>query len=200
MYAIVANGIQTIVKTSEQLDVILGLFPYPKFQKVNTEVEGREWIRNNSRISYASDIRNYGETSKYGYAEIDYFISNNNIFYNVDTSKLGYIRVESSDNVLVDSRPELLKVKVLNVVLDNSLIAHHVIAIHRVLVLLGDYVDVSINVPDMSVYLALTKYTGTNYMIKRTQDLIKRRLASVSFTVAEGLDIRRETFEDVFDL
>lgn len=200
MYAIVANGIQTIVKTSEQLDVILGIFPYPKFQKVKTEAEGREWIRNNSRISYATDIRNYGETAKRGYAEIDYFISGNSIYYNVKTAKLGFIRIEQSDGVLVDSRPELLKIKIQNVVLDNMLIAHHVIAIQRILLLLGEYVDVNINLPDMSVYLALNKYTGNNFVIKRTQEYIRKRLASVSFTVVEGLSFNRETFEDVFDL
>ena len=200
MYAIVANGIQTIVKTQEQLDIIISLFPYPKFQKVFSEKEGREWISRHSRIDYSKEFRNYGETAKKGFAEIDYFIDGNNIYYNVKTEKLGFIRVEREDGVLIDSRPELLKIKVVNVALDDLKIAHHCIAIQRLLLMLGEYVEVTFNIPDMSVYLAVTKYTGNNFVIKRTQDLIKKRLGAVSFTVIEGITFNRHAFDEVFDL
>lgn len=200
MYAIVANGIQTIVKTQEQLDIIISLFPYPKFQRVSTEQEGREWILRHSRIDYSKEFKNYGETAKSGYAEVDYFIEGNNIYYNVKTERLGFIRVERADGVLMDSRPELLKIKVVNVALDNLKIAHHCIAIQRLLLLLGDYVDVTFNIPDMSVYLALTRYTGNNFVIKRTQELIRKRLGAVSFTIREGMTFNRNAFDDMFDL
>lgn len=39
MFAVVANGIQTICKTQRQLDYILAVYPYPKFKKCYTEEE-----------------------------------------------------------------------------------------------------------------------------------------------------------------
>ena len=200
MYAFVSNGFQTIVKTSEQLDVLLGIFPFPKFQKVYTEAEGREWIKQNSRVNYASVVNNYGSTSSKGYAEIDYFIDGGNLYYNVKTDKVGYIRVDVKQDVLVDSRPELLKIKIRNIALDNILISHHVLAVQRILKLLGPYIDVNINLPDMSVYLALTKYTGNNFVIKRTREVIDKRLGVVAYTVKEDLRFDREDFSDMFDL
>lgn len=200
MFAVVANGIQTVVNTQEQLDTIISMFPYPKFQRVRTVEEGWAWIKNNGRVSYSKNIKNYGECSKSGYADIEYFIWDNNIFYNVDTSKVGFIRVDIKENMVADSRPEFIKIKISNVVLDNLLIAHHVLCVQRILNILGPNIDVNINVPDMSVYLALTQYTGSNYVIKKTRELISKRLGAVSYTVIEGLEFKRNTFDDVFDL
>lgn len=200
MFAVVANGFQTIVSTTQQLDTILALFPYPKFQKVKDEVEGREWIRANSRLSYKKCITNYGGSSNHGYVEVEYFIHDGSVFYNVITKKIGFLRLSAQDDVFMDSRPELIKVKIPNVNLDDLLIAHHVIAISRMLKMIGPYVDVVFDVPDMSVFLAMTKYTGNNYVIKRTREQVDKRLGEVSYTVVEGLEFNRNQFEELFDL
>jgi hypothetical protein len=60
-----------------------------------------------------------------------------------------------------------------------------VIAIRRILIILGTIIDVDVIVPDISVYLAATKYTGRNYMIKGLQKDIADRIGGVSFTVRE---------------
>lgn len=183
MFAVVANGIQTICKTQRQLDYILAVYPYPKFKKCSTEEEAREWIKQNTRQFNIIKYSHYGNTAISGYAIIEYFIANNNVYYNIRTEKVGYIKIQADNDIKVDSRKSLLKVKVCNVRLDNSLIAHHVIAIRRILKLLGSYIDVDIIVPDISIFLALTKYSGKNYIIKGIQKEIASRLGAVSITI-----------------
>lgn len=200
MYAVVANGFQAVVQTRERLDVIISIFPYPKFQYVKTEDEGRQWIRENSRSSYTKNITNYGNSSNTGFVVVDYFICNNCIYYNIRTDRLGFIRIPTQDGVFYDQRPELIKAKVVNVNLNDLLIMHHVIAIQRVLLMIGSYVDVVVNVPDMSVFLTLTKYSGKNYVVQRTKELINKRVGSVSYTVVEGMEFNRDEFEYLFDL
>ena len=183
MFAVVANGIQTICKTQRQLDYILAVYPYPKFKKCYTEEEARNWIRVNKRQFNAIKYSKYGDTATFGYATIEYFITNNNIYYNIKTEKVGYIKIQADNDIKVDSRKSLLKVKVCNVRLDDSLIAHHIIAIRRILKLLGEYRDIDIVVPDISIFLALTKYSGNNYVIRGCQRDIASRLGAVSITI-----------------
>lgn len=185
MFAVVANGIQTICRTQRQLSSIIAVYPYPKFQKCATEEEAREWLRKNARSINSAIYDKYGNTSVWGFAQIEYFISQNNIYYNIDTRKLGVIRVRPASDVKVDARQELVKVKVCNVRLDDNLIESHVVAVRRILKILGEYADVDIIVPDISIYLAATKYTGKNYMVRGLQQDIQNRLGAVSFTVRE---------------
>ena len=185
MFAVVANGIQAICKTQRQLDCIISIYPYPKFKKCSTEEEAREWLRWNSRKYTSLKHERYGNTSISGYARIEYFIDNVNTYYNIHTERVGYIRVQHESDIRVDSRRDLLKVKVLNSKLNNNLIMHHAIAIRRILRILGQYIDVDIVVPDISVFLALTKYNGNNYMIRGVQKDIATRLGAVSITVKE---------------
>lgn len=185
MFAVVANGIQRICKTQRQLDFIIAVYPYAKFQKCKDEDEAREWLRRNTRKYNSLRHVKYGNTSTTGYAQIEYFIADDNIYYNIYTSKVGYIRIQADESTKVDSRYDLLKVKICNVKLDDSLINHHVIAIRRILRLLGDFIDVDIIVPDISVFLALTKYSGKNYIIRGAQKEIATRLGGVSLTIKE---------------
>lgn len=186
MYAVVANGLQTICKTQSELESIMLFYPYPKFEKCNSEEEGREWLRAHAREYRSVTFFNYGSTATSGYATIEYFIANNTIYYNIDTSKVGHIKVAQSDKMKMESKPERLKIKIENVMLDDNLISSHIIAITRILKILGEYVDVNIVVPDISIYLAVEKYTGSNYMIKTLKNIIATRLGGVSITIRES--------------
>lgn len=187
MYAVVASGLQKICKTQRELDTILALYPYPKFQVVRDEAEGREWLRRHTRILNDFAFDRYGTTARFGYARIRYSIEQGRVIYSIDTHKVGFIKVHSSANVAVDARPDTLRVVVSALSLDDNLIAHHVIAIRRILRVLGEYVDVDIVVPDFSVYLALTKYNGKDYIIRGAQRDIQNRLGGVSITLESGL-------------
>lgn len=185
MFAVIANGIQTICKTQRKLDMILAVYPYPKFCKCATEEEGRAWLRQHSRGNFSSNVTKYGTTSQTGYAQVEYFIWNDTAYYNIDTSRIGYLRVVTGNDMSVDARANLIKVCIKNIHLNDMSIMSHCIAIRRILKVIGSFVDVDIIVPDMSIYLAATKYTGKNYMIKGLQRDIDSRLGGVSFTVRE---------------
>lgn len=185
MYAFVASGIQTVVRTPGQLESLIAVYPYPKFAKVANEDEARAWIRAHQRIDYGYNIDNYGDTANYGYVDAEYKILTDSVKYHISTDKLGYIRVESSEVVLVDSRQDSLNIVVKGLKLNNDLIAHHVIAIQRLLNIMGEYVDVNVHVPDMSIYLALTKYTGKHPIITSTQKFVKARLGGFAITVKQ---------------
>jgi hypothetical protein len=186
MYALVANGIQAICKTQRKLETMIAIYAYPKFCKCNTEDEARAWIRKHSRPDYANKFSRYGTTSENGYAQVEYFISKECIYYNVDTSRLGFVKVcNKGNNTSIDARSNLIKVKISNIGVDDRSIVSHVIAIRRILIILGTIIDVDVIVPDISVYLAATKYTGRNYMIKGLQKDIADRIGGVSFTVRE---------------
>lgn len=184
MFAVVANGIQTICKTQRQLDNILALYTYPKFQKFNREEDALKWIRQHSRVSWSNIYKQYGDTSGAGFLEIKYEIQNNTIAYNIDTEQLGYIGAISDDkDVAIRNGRTSIDIIVSNVVLDDLKISSHIIAIRRVLRLLGPYVDIDVLLPDMSVYLAITEYKGKNYIIRGLKQDIASRLGGVSFTV-----------------
>lgn len=186
MFAVVANGMQTICYTQRQLDTILAIYPYPKFRKFSDEDTAMEWLRANTRVNDLLRYNQYGETMTRGFASVEYFIANNSIYCNVRTKKVGFIRVWTEDeNVKVDARPNMIKIKICNVVLDDEMIAHHILAIRRILRVLGEYVDVDIVLPDVSVYLAATKYKGSNYIIRGFQNDLRSRLGGVSFTIKE---------------
>ena len=190
MFAVVANGFQTICSTQRQLDNILALYTYPKFAKFNDEEAALRWIREHSRAVRHNYHTQYGDTASYGFANITYVIENNSVKYHVDTEQLGYVSTFTYDNdVAIRSGRNSLDIIVSNVVLDDLKITSHVIAIKRVLMLLGGFIDVNIEVPDMSVYLAITKYRGSNYIITGLQRDIEKRLGGVSFSVrGEGYE------------
>ena len=186
MYAVVANGIQTICKTQRQLDTIAAIYPYPKFRKFKEETEAREWLRQNTRSMNIISYNQYGETVSSGYAKIEYFIDADCVYYNIRTEKVGFIKIWcDEEDVKIDARRNLIKVRVCNLQLNNKLIFHHILAIRRILKLIGEYLDVDFVVPDSSILIAATKYTGSNYIIKGLQRDIAERLGGVSFTVKE---------------
>lgn len=185
MYALVANGIQTICKDYRQLQALTALYPYPKFQKCNSMEEGRKWLRANARRVHSVAFENYGDTAVAGYICIAYEIREQGVAYDLDLRLVGYVKIHAEDGMLIDSRKDSIHIEVNDVELKNELIVHHIIAIKRILRVLGEFVDVNIIVPDISVYLAVTKYTGRNHMIRGLQSDIERRIGAVAVTVRE---------------
>jgi hypothetical protein len=185
MFAVIANGMQAVCKTQRKLDSILAVYPYPKFCRCSTEEEARKWLAANARAPYDPSFKKYGDTAKSGYAVVEYYIWDNTIYYNVYTGSIGFIKVFPDDGVKIDARPELLKIKVSGVRVNDLSISSHCVAIRRILKILGNIIDIDITVPDISVYLAAAKYTGKNHFIRGLQRDIADRLGGVSFTVSE---------------
>lgn len=186
MYAFISNEFKTIVYTQHQLDFLCGVYSYPKFIRIRDESEALQFFKENSRDNISSSIHKLGHRTKVGYITIEYFIDGTNIYYNVHTEHFGYIKLlYIPSNVKIDSGYDLMKIKICNVILDDMNISHHCIAILNILKLFGDTINVELILPDISVFLACTKYTGTNFKIKQLQNNLDARKGEVYYTIKE---------------
>lgn len=184
MYAFVGNGFQGIVKTQEALQVLLSLYPYPKFRKQSTEEEARKWLSINSRKYNNFKRDHYGDCCDTGFAKVEYFIYDGCLFYNIFTDKVGRLLVEAKDSdTSILRSPDNIAIKIKDTNLKEQLITHHCIALLKVLTLIGPYIDVDLVLPDMSILLAITAYTGSAYLIRSLQKTIKERIGGVSYTI-----------------
>lgn len=189
MYVFVANGFKGIIESQQRLEFLASIYPYPKFRRVKTYADAVKFLARFDRGEVKANFYNYGETDMYnGYASIKYVIDGKDIYITIDTSRVGFIRINTKNlkDTTVDNRPTMVRAKITNIGLNNDLISDHCTAVETILELLGEYVDVNIEVPDISVYLALTKYSGDNYIIMHSQDVIRDRLGGVSLTITQG--------------
>ncbi len=183
MYAFISNECRRVLISQQQLDFFMSIYSYPKFKKCNTMEEVNSFFAANDRKIFETKVKHYGK-NKVGYITIEYFIDGYNIYYNVQTQHFGYIKLRNiPDNVKIDSQYDLMKIKILNVILNDKLIAHHCIAIQQILRLFGDYINIEIVIPSVSIFIALTRYTGKNFIIRNTQGLINCRMAETYYTV-----------------
>ena len=184
MYAFVSNEYKAVVYTQRQLDFLLSVYTYPQFKKVLNLEEAQKFFNSCNRQFIETGITKYGRDSDISYIRIEYFIDGKNIYVNVDTSHFGFIKLcDLPKNVKQDSTYDLLKIKICNVVLDDSLIGHHCTAISNILSLFDKYINIELVLPDISVFLAVTKYDGKNFTIKRTQRTLKGRTGKVFYTI-----------------
>lgn len=186
MYVFIANGYKGIIESKHTLDFMAAIYPYPKFRKVKTYEDALRFLARYDRGVVQPNFNTYGDTDNfYGYATIKYIIDKEDLFVTIDTSKIGFIRIDTRrfKDTVVDNRPSMIRLRVRDIHLNDMLISDHCIAVTTILELLGDYVDVNIEVPDISVYLALTKYSGENYVIRQSQEIIGNRLGGVSLTI-----------------
>lgn len=184
MYAFISNEYKAIVYSSRQLDFLLNVYSYPKFKKVDTVAEAKQFFNQCNRELIGSGRTKYDRESDIGYVTIEYFIDGHNIYFNIYTKHFGFIKLYNlASNIKQDASYDLLKIKMCDVILDDSLIAHHCVAIMNALRLLDTSISVEFILPDISVYLACTKYKGNNYVIRKAQDEIRSRRGNVFFTI-----------------
>ena len=184
MYAFVSNEYRTIVYTQRHLDFLISMYSYPQFQKVATVAEAHKFFQQCNRKFLESGLNKYGRANNIGYITIQYFIDGKNIYANVNTKHFGFIKLtDLPNNVKQDSSYDLLKLKVCNVMLDDTLIAHHCTAIANILSLFDRHVNIELVLPDISIYIALVKYKGNNFSIGRAQDAIGDRAGSIFYTI-----------------
>lgn len=184
MYAFVSNEYQTIVYTLGQLEFLRDIYTYPTYCKVNTIAEAKQFIAKCNRKIFNAPINQYGRESDASYITVQYFIDGKNIYVNINTSKFGFIKFSTlPSNVKQDASYDLIKLKICNVALNDDLITHHCIAISNIMNIVDSFMNVELIIPDISVYLALTKYNGKNYAIKNTQKLISCRMGNTFYTI-----------------
>ena len=187
MYAFISNEFQTIVNSQSNLQLLCDLYSYPKFKKVDTYEEGMKYIESCKRKFKKSGKTIFGIKRTTAYLDINYFINDNNIYLNIRTSNFGYISMENlPDNMKSVATYDLVKIKISNIQIDDSRISSHCIAVYQILRLFDNSINIVLTLPDLSVYLACTRYVGKNHVIKGVQDLIKSRVGKTIFIVKNG--------------
>jgi hypothetical protein len=183
-YGYVGPGMFHVTKNYQVIDRLAALFPYSKYRKFRTEEEAWEFITRNGKRPELKNVVRYGDTFENHYVTVDYIITEDTVFYNVSTSKLGYIKLISDDsNFVIENRTDMITVRLKNIFLNKDMISSHAIAIYHILKLLGNYIDVEVIVPDHSIFYMLTIYTGSKPTILKLKKLIGSRQGKLSVTL-----------------
>ena len=184
MYAFVGNGMQCLVHSKAKLDLLVSLYAYPKFQKVETEAEGRAWLRANTR-GYNNYKRVWlGDTVGVGMIRASYFIRDGKCFVNIDTKEVGNINLKPTDKDMSFTKSGFKHALVFKgLELDDAVLSHHLICISRILAVVGKLPDIEITVPYMGVLMAVSAYKGDAKHVRMFTNSIKTRIGALSLKV-----------------
>lgn len=183
MYAVVAPGFSGVFTNWHEIERVKALYPYCKWQKFHDEASAQEFIKRNLSNHVVKQLYNYGNTLRDLYVDAIYKIGPDCVYYVLHCQRVGRLRLNCPE-ALVEYKGSKIYVKVPNMYLSDESIAGHMSAIHNLLTLVGDYIDLNITLPNYSVFYALTAYNkGGSRAISVTRDLIDRRLCQVAFTL-----------------
>lgn len=183
MYAIVAPGFSSVFTNWEDVERVRALYPYPKWCKCYSEEEAHNWIKRNSYGAKSARVYNYGDTLKDFYIDAKYKIMKDCVYYVLDCSRIGSIRV-NVPNALVEYKGNKIYIKLNNIYLSNETVSGHMSALHNLLLIVGNYVDINIELPYYSLYYCLAVYSkGNNRAINIVKNLLNERLGSVAYTL-----------------
>ena len=184
MWAFVSNEFQGIVKTKDTLKVYCLIYSYPSYKKVQDEKSAYEFINSKQRGFYGGLSKNMAWIKDSGHIRIEYFIQDNSVYANLYTDKFGYVYLSSKKrNIKQSVSFDLIKLKMENMMLQDNSIQSHCFAIMSILNLFSGFINVVIRVPDISVYLALTQYTGNNRSIRMVQNELRCREGKVALVL-----------------
>lgn len=182
MYAVVAPGISGVYTNWSEVERIKALYPYPKWCKCNSEEEAQAWLRRNTYNKKLSSIYNYGNTFDNLYIDVKYKISTDCVYYVLDCKRIGNIRLHTK--AYIEYKGNNIYIKLPNIYLSNETIAGHMSALHNLLQIVGDYVDLNIELPYYAIFYCLTVYSrGNNRQVQLVKKLIDNRLGAVAFSL-----------------
>jgi hypothetical protein len=182
-YGFVSGSLRAVFDSWEKVDAIRLQYPYASYRKFYSEEKAWEWVRSKSSRASSTRVTKYGSIFKNHYVTIDYTIDKRGVFYNIDTSKIGYLKIVSrEESVIVENRASHILVEVRGLILNPSLIVSHLVAVHTILQIVGPYIDCEIKLYNYSIFAALQLYKGNVSYVARTRDFIKERKARVAWT------------------
>lgn len=183
MYAVVAPGLSCVYTNWEEVKRVAAIYPYPKWCKCNSQQEAAAWIKRNAYGHTLSRVYNYGNTFEDLYVYVKYKIHENSVYYVLDCSRVGNIRIHAK-NTIVQYKGSKIYVELQNTYLSDSAIAGHMSAIYNILQILGDYIDVNIELPYYCLYYCLVSYNnGRSRPIEVVKAAISERLGAVAYSL-----------------
>lgn len=183
MYAVVAPGFSCTYTNWADVERIKALYPYPKWHKCTTPEDAQEWIRRNSYGHGLSRVYNYGNTLDNLCLYVQYKIFDSCIKYMVDCSSIGGIKIDAPGTVIKYQGTKIF-IELQDIFVSNETIAGHMSAIYNLLQILGDYIDVNIELPYYSLFYGLTSYSkGNSRTVTIVKKAIEERLGAVAFSL-----------------
>ena len=165
LYAFVSNEWKGLIHSTKQLEKYKMIFSYPKFIKCHNEEDGLSFIKSNSKeyIKYNYTIKE--RKSNGMFCEVSYAIGQDKVYVNVDTSRVGNIRM--SGVTLFGDTPATVNGNKLRFILPivglkDWSISNHVVAIEAIINSLNKYINICIVCPDISVYLKVRYLLASN--------------------------------------
>lgn len=183
MYAVVAPGISAVYTNWRDVERIKSLYPYPKWQRVDSEAAAKEWLRRNTYGWGLKTVNKYGNTLNNLYIDAKYKIFSDYLGIVYDTSRVGQVRIPETRNI-VAYIGDKIHVKIPDIYLSEESITGHMSAIYNVLNLVGDIIDINIELPNYSIFYSLTSYSKGNLRsISTVRDTVRNRQGAVSYTI-----------------
>ena len=179
MYCIVANSFSGIVRTQAELDALSSVLPFPKYRRFDTEEECLAFLHSNKRTHI--DAKHVNIIPE-GCLVATFIVDNGKVFASIDITKVGDVSIQQSDTVKIQRHSTYISV-IAELPTKVDSILQQVDAVAIILRSVGNFVNINIKLNDLSTYLALTRYTGSNTIIKSVQNTIQSRLGNVFFEV-----------------
>lgn len=183
MYAVIAPGFSCIYSNWKDVERVKSLYPYPKFHKFQTEQEASEWLQRNQYARQLDKIYNYGNTFSDFYVDVKYKIAEDCVYYVLDVSRLGRLRLFSED-ALVEYKGWKIYVKFPNIKVSNESISGHMSALFNLYNMIGPYVDVNLELEYYALYYALTIYNRSdNRSVAAMRSLLNERMGATAISL-----------------
>lgn len=184
MYAVVAPGISCVYSNWKDVERIKALYPYPKWAKVPNEAAAKEWLKRNTYNHNLGNITKYGSAMDMLYLTAKYRIFDNRLCISYDTSQLGDVRLRRQEGVVVEYLAGRINVLVTNIALSDESISSHLSAIFYTVKLVGDIVDLCIELPYYSIFYCMTAYKGIAIpSLTAMKSQLASRQGSLSYSV-----------------
>ncbi len=181
-YAVVAPEFSAIYTEWAMVERAHVFYPYIRWKKLYTREQAEQFIQRN-KCSAKVNMYNYGDTFPDMYITVSYEILENAVRYTIDTRKMGQIRVYNPD-YLIEYGADKIVATLPNIMLSDSSISSHMSVVYNLLLLVGEYVDVNLIVPNYSIFYALAYYKkSTNRSVAYVKDYINGRACKVGYTL-----------------
>lgn len=183
-YAIVANGLERVTQDYNEIEQTKRLYTFPKFTKHATYESACEWIKRHHYSTPIKFIENYGSTVKRFTVKVSYKIGKNCVFYKIDTKDIGTVSLPTRNlPYLIESDGMIFRIKCEDMNLSNITISGHMSAIKRLLDIVGEFIDLNLELDNYCIFYCLTMYDkGKNADVANVRSRIHDRLGSVAFT------------------
>lgn len=179
MYCIVANSFSGIVRTQAELDALSSVLPFPKYRRFDTEEECLAFLHSNKRTHI--DAKHVNIIPE-GCLVATFIVNEGKLFASIDITKVGDVSIQQNSTVKIQRHSTYISV-IAELPTKVDSILQQVDAIAIILRSVGNFVNINIKLNDISTYLALTRYTGSNTIIRSVQNTIQSRLGNVFFEV-----------------